>query len=303
MANTKISALTSATTPVAGTEVLPIVQGGATKQLSIANLRPGLGTIPTTQGGTGLTSFTANGVVYANSTSSLNTSSDFTYTAGGVVLNFSAGTARNGFSMGGTTTNWNRYYLSNTGGDAFLGVDASVAVFGGDAYAGVVGTTGSTSLGLATAGVTKFKVDAGGNLIPTTAAKGVNFTANTPAAGMTSQLLNWYEEGTFTPNFTGLTVVGTPTYTGRYTRVGRVVYFSVRIQSTTTTASTVGVTVMTGFPFVIATGENTVLSAINNGTLATLPNGAVSISGGSTTAYLPTWSATADVVLSGFYTV
>ena len=38
-----------------------------------------------------------------------------------------------------------------------------------------------------------------GNVIQGTAAKGVNFTANTPAAGMTSQLLNWYEEGTWTP--------------------------------------------------------------------------------------------------------
>lgn len=41
MANTKISALTSATTPVAGTEVLPIVQSSSTKQVSIANLTAG----------------------------------------------------------------------------------------------------------------------------------------------------------------------------------------------------------------------------------------------------------------------
>lgn len=41
MANTKISALTSATTPVAGTEVLPIVQSSTTKQVSIANLTAG----------------------------------------------------------------------------------------------------------------------------------------------------------------------------------------------------------------------------------------------------------------------
>lgn len=41
MANSKISALTSATTPVAGTEVLPIVQSSTTKQVSIANLTAG----------------------------------------------------------------------------------------------------------------------------------------------------------------------------------------------------------------------------------------------------------------------
>jgi len=41
MANSKISALTSATTPLAGTETLPIVQSGTTKQVSVANLTVG----------------------------------------------------------------------------------------------------------------------------------------------------------------------------------------------------------------------------------------------------------------------
>jgi hypothetical protein len=41
MANVKISNLTAATTPVAGTEVLPIVQSGATVKVSIANLTAG----------------------------------------------------------------------------------------------------------------------------------------------------------------------------------------------------------------------------------------------------------------------
>lgn len=41
MADAKISALTAATTPVAGTEVLPIVQSGTTKKVSIANLTAG----------------------------------------------------------------------------------------------------------------------------------------------------------------------------------------------------------------------------------------------------------------------
>ena len=41
MADTKISALTAATTPLAGTEVLPIVQSGTTKQVSVANLTTG----------------------------------------------------------------------------------------------------------------------------------------------------------------------------------------------------------------------------------------------------------------------
>lgn len=38
MADTKISALVASTTPLAGTEVLPIVQGGITKKTSVASL-------------------------------------------------------------------------------------------------------------------------------------------------------------------------------------------------------------------------------------------------------------------------
>ena len=41
MANTKISALPASTTPLAGTEVLPIVQSTTTKQVSVANLTAG----------------------------------------------------------------------------------------------------------------------------------------------------------------------------------------------------------------------------------------------------------------------
>jgi hypothetical protein len=41
MADLKISALTASTTPLAGTEVLPIVQSGTTKQVSVANLTAG----------------------------------------------------------------------------------------------------------------------------------------------------------------------------------------------------------------------------------------------------------------------
>jgi hypothetical protein len=44
MADQKISQLTAATTPLAGTEVLPIVQSGVTKQVSVANLTAGRST-------------------------------------------------------------------------------------------------------------------------------------------------------------------------------------------------------------------------------------------------------------------
>jgi hypothetical protein len=71
MADLKISQLTAATTPVAGTEVLPIVQSSATKQLSIANLTPGLSTITAAKGGTGQTSYAVGDLLYADTTTTL----------------------------------------------------------------------------------------------------------------------------------------------------------------------------------------------------------------------------------------
>ncbi|MEI6287166.1 MAG: hypothetical protein WCP79_11740 [Bacillota bacterium] len=146
MANSKISALTSATTPVAGTEVLPIVQSSATKQVSIANLTAG------------------------RSVSAAD-------------------------------------YVMSTG-----------------------------------------------NLVPSTANKGINFTANTAGAGMSSQLLNFYEEGTWTPAFAvsggGLAVTYT-SQVGSYTRVGRLVFVVGNIITAGKTANGIGILQVTGLPYTI----------------------------------------------------
>jgi hypothetical protein len=65
-----------------------------------------------------------------------------------------------------------------------------------------------------------------GNLVIGTNGKGIDFSA-TPGTG-TSELLDDYEEGTFTPTIIGTTTAGTGTYTtqvGRYTKIGnRVAY-------------------------------------------------------------------------------
>ena len=98
MANSKISVLTSATTPLAGTETLPVVQSSTTKQVSVSNLTAGRAVsaasltltttpLPVASGGTGLISFTLNGVPYANTTTTLTTSSGLTFNG----TNFVAG--------------------------------------------------------------------------------------------------------------------------------------------------------------------------------------------------------------------
>lgn len=67
MADKKISALTAATTPLAGTEVLPIVQGGSTVKVAVSDLTAGRSvamqdlTIASTSG-SGLLSVTRTGI-------------------------------------------------------------------------------------------------------------------------------------------------------------------------------------------------------------------------------------------------
>lgn len=69
-----------------------------------------------------------------------------------------------------------------------------------------------------------------GNLVIGTAGKGIDFSADPSAPGMTSELLDDYEEGTWTPTWEGNTVAGTitaSTLSATYTKVGRVVHVQV----------------------------------------------------------------------------
>jgi len=76
MADTKISALPASTVPLAGTEVLPIVQSSTTKQVSVANLTLGLDTITAAKGGTGQTSYAVGDLLYASTTTALSKLAD-----------------------------------------------------------------------------------------------------------------------------------------------------------------------------------------------------------------------------------
>ena len=142
MADSKISALPASTVPLAGTEVLPIVQSSTTRQVSVANL-----------------------------------------TAGRAIS--------------------------------------------------------ATQLTLTT-----------GNLI-VASGQGIDFSATSHPAGMTSELLTDYEEGTFTPSLTfGASSTGI-TYTSRsgtYTRVGRQItaYLTFNLSSK---GSATGSAVVDGLPF------------------------------------------------------
>ena len=183
MTNKKISALTGATTPLAGTEVLPIVQSGATVKVAVSDLTAGR----------------------AIATQNITT------TSGRVQINFDGSAGAPMFDLRNSSgTQWELYTPTS---DNSLKLDVWVPGQR-DSVFSIQNTAGSHNITVST-----------GNLVFGTAAKGINFTANTPAAGMTSQLLNWYEEGTYTVAATcdsgTITLAANNT---RYTRIGRVIH-------------------------------------------------------------------------------
>ncbi len=209
MADLKISQLTGATTPLAGTEVLPVVQSSTTKQVSVANLTAGRSvamkdlTIESTSG-SGLLNITRTGV-------------------SGLVV------AADGSGPIFWPTTVDNIQIYNKA------VTTQIFAF-------------NTSSGNLTAQI--------GNFVPATAGKGINFTANTGATGMTSQLLNWYEEGAWTPaQGPEVTVVGTYSSSATYTRIGRQVTVKIKLAGSTSIACTAFGRLLTDLPFTSATGD------------------------------------------------
>ena len=91
---------------------------------------------------------------------------------------------------------------------------------------------------------------ANGDLVISTTGNGIDFSANTNAAGMTSERLRWYEEGGWTPQVTfggGSTGI-TGSFVGRYTRIGREVFCHCTLSFTNKGSSTGNMTVG-GLPF------------------------------------------------------
>jgi len=112
-----------------------------------------------------------------------------------------------------------------------------------------------------------------GNLVIGTAGKGIDFSATSHPAGMTSELLADYEEGTWTPGQGGgVTVVGTYSSSGTYTKIGRNVTVQFKVSGSTSIAVTSGSSFVTGLPFSGIAGLWFVGSSVNNsGTLSTNP--------------------------------
>lgn len=319
MADKKISQLTGATTPLAGTEVLPIVQGGSTVKVSVDNLTAGkavtadsvtattLATSPAAAGsnltgtafsadgtdaninlnivpkGTGITTVggTAANTKWYNSssfTAQLQVEKSFSgaataaqYLRAGLITNVNdsngsfLGLAKSRGTVDGSATLVQSGDL--LGIITFQGADGSDFVQGAEIAAIVDATPGAndmptrlsfrTTTGGSATPTERLRIDrlgnvtvSTGNLVVGTAAKGIDFSANTGAAGETSALLNWYEEGTFTPVVIGTSTAGTGTYSrqiGRYTRIGNRVLFNIALEWSAHTGS--GDMQVDGLPF------------------------------------------------------
>jgi hypothetical protein len=237
MADTKISALTAATTPLAGTEVLPIVQSGTTKKVSVNDLTTGkpvsmtklTANIPS---GTTYHELVADGLLNYGASGYLTGSFTAATVAGapGVYIGYNSSTKSGivGPSAVGGAPNQGLEIWAYDNATAFKQVATVSAV-------------------TAKAGLT---LDIG-NLIIGTSGNGIDFSA-TPGTG-TSELFNDYEEGTWTPVLTGGTT--NPTYTvsasetgGRYTKIGNIVYFSFEVRWSAVSGGS-GDVIITGLPF------------------------------------------------------
>ena len=105
---------------------------------------------------------------------------------------------------------------------------------------------------------------ADGNLI-VAAGHGVDFSANQNNSGMTSELLDDYEEGTFTPTIhagASNIVLASNNY-GKYTKIGNVVHCSGRFQASSLTAGSSSTNVeLGGLPFAANTPLGTSTGAV-----------------------------------------
>ena len=259
MADLKISQLTGATTPLAGTEVVPLVQSGTTKKVSVADLTAG------------------------RAVEMLRLYSGIAYNAGRRI-NTQSNTGETAAFIGGP----NGYALIDNVGSGYSYLSQSVSLTVQDMASNPVAIFDA-----ATKNISFY-----GNLTQLAAAKGVNFTANTPAAGMTSQLLNWYEEGTWTPvlysGATNATMSGNTS--GRYTRIGRVVHIHLYIETTNLNGIGGGVLAIKNLPFTVNSGYAGYAAATVGyaGNLAITAGQSVALrpNAGDTTLGVLIWNAT-----------
>jgi len=118
-------------------------------------------------------------------------------------------------------------------------------VIGNDGGSGTFGTSTNHQVKMFTNNTHVATLTTGGNfnildgdLVIGTSGHGIDFSANSHASGMTSELLDSYEEGNFTPTYVGFSISSVSANTGRYTKIGNTVMVQVDLQDVTWTSGT-----------------------------------------------------------------
>jgi hypothetical protein len=164
MANVKISNLTAASTPLAGTEVLPIVQSGATVKASIANVQTA-----TYSGGT------ANGVAYLNGSKVLTTGSSLTFSGSALAVTGTASattfyptvTSGTGIQMTSTGNNNGNWTIANNYGQMTIATEGAAGslVTGSSQGAALFGNSSNVPAQFFTNNTVRATIDTSGNLL------------------------------------------------------------------------------------------------------------------------------------------
>jgi hypothetical protein len=108
-----------------------------------------------------------------------------------------------------------------------------------------------------------------GNTAPTSSGTGITFPA-TQNASSDANTLDDYEEGTWTPNQGGaLTVVGTFSSSGSYTKVGNLLYVRGTVSGSTSIAITSIGNISTNLPFAVKSAAASIGTVTSTNTLTT----------------------------------
>ena len=144
-----------------------------------------------------------------------------------------------------------------------------------------------------------------GNLVMGTSGKGIDFSAVTGGTGTaTANVLNDYEEGTWTPVLRGSSVAGSYSFSfgvGKYTKIGRLVMVNVSFVDVTEITTGTGVIQITGLPFQIPNDDPGSRGVVGEllirqcNALSTAKNMYVQGSAGSSIAYFNYFNGTDDV--------
>ena len=309
MADTKITALTALTAADPANDVIPIVDvsdttmaaSGTTKKISVNNILGASGTAT-------LASATITGdltvdtstlkVDSTNNRVGIGTASPYT-TAESLSARTTALTSIGAFATMPLTVTDSTAFAANVGGGINFRAKLSASLYSDYAaiwsqrevatsndYKGslIFGTSDNANgypierFSIASTGNVSI---ANGNVVMSTSGKGIDFSATASGSGtMTSELLDDYEEGTWTGTITGSTTNPTipVTATGRYTKVGRQVSVQIAFEGVSTVGAS-GNVGMSGLPF-----ANTALRSIGTAgtfTGATFTGTLISVIGAS----------------------